>query len=277
MEDRPLVSVVIPTFNSERYIGKCLQSVRNQTYDNIEIIVVDKSSEDKTVEIAKKYQAKIFHFEYVVDKTTQIQRNIGISKAEGEYLFSMDSDFELTPKVVEESLEVISSDEKIGGVIIPKRSVGKSYWVNVRDFERSFYAGTEVESARFFRMDLVRKVGGYDGAVTCFEESTLPQKIEKFGHKVKARISSHLLHPEEDFSLIRWLKKKYWYGKSGGEYSLEKNYGKKRMRVFRRFRIFLKNKRFYSKPILAVSVLTLKFLEFFSVRLGFLKMKVRKG
>lgn len=277
MEDRPLVSVVIPTFNSEIYLGKCLQSVRNQTYDNIEIIEVDKNSEDRTVEIAKKYQAKIFHFGYVVDKTTQIQRNIGISKAEGEYLFSMDSDFELTPKVVEECLAVISSDEKIGGVIIPERSVEKLYWVKVRDFERSFYAGTEVESARFFRMDLVRKVGGYDREVTCFEESILPQKIEKFGYDVKARISAHILHHEGDFSLIRWLKKKYWYGKSGGKYLLQKNYGKKRMRVFRRFGIFLKNKRFYSKPILAVSVLTLKFLEFLAVRLGFLKMKVRKG
>lgn len=277
MEDKPLVSVVIPTFNSEKYIEKCLQSIRNQTYENIEIIVVDKSSEDRTVEIAKRYMAKIFRFEYVADQTTQIQRNIGISKAEGEYLFSMDSDFELTPKVVEECLAVISSDEKIGGIIIHERSVGNSYWVKVRDFERSFYAGTEVESARFFRIDLVRKVEGYDRAVTFFEESTLPQKIEKFGYDVKARISSHLLHHEDDFSFIRWLKKKYWYGECAGKYLLDKNYGKKRMSVFRRLGIFLENKRFYSKPILAVGVLTLKFLEYISVRLGFFFNVGKKG
>lgn len=55
---KPLVSVVIPTFNSEKYVEKCLQSVRNQTYDNIEIIVVDKNSKDRTVEIAEKYRDK---------------------------------------------------------------------------------------------------------------------------------------------------------------------------------------------------------------------------
>ena len=54
-----MVSVVIPTYNSERTLEKCLKSIVDQTYKNIEIIVVDKFSEDKTVEIAKSYGARI--------------------------------------------------------------------------------------------------------------------------------------------------------------------------------------------------------------------------
>ncbi|AEF97132.1 glycosyltransferase family 2 protein [Methanotorris igneus] len=55
-----LVSVIIPTYNSEKTIGICLESIKNQTYKNIEIIVVDKFSNDNTVEIAKKYTDKVF-------------------------------------------------------------------------------------------------------------------------------------------------------------------------------------------------------------------------
>ena len=54
-----MVSVVIPTYNSERTLEKCLKSIVDQTYKNIEIIIVDKFSEDKTVEIAKSYGARI--------------------------------------------------------------------------------------------------------------------------------------------------------------------------------------------------------------------------
>jgi len=47
-----------------------------------------------------------------------------------------------------------------------------------------------------------------------FEESTLPQKIEALGFNVRARINAEILHHEDDFSLLKWLKKKYYYGKT---------------------------------------------------------------
>ena len=56
----PLVSVVITTKNEEKNIENCLRSIRSQTFKNIELIVVDNFSEDKTAEIAKKYGAKVY-------------------------------------------------------------------------------------------------------------------------------------------------------------------------------------------------------------------------
>ncbi|MFH7873662.1 MAG: glycosyltransferase, partial [Candidatus Aenigmatarchaeota archaeon] len=49
---KPLVSIIIPTYNSEKTLAKCLESIKNQSYKNIEIIVVDRFSKDKTAEIA---------------------------------------------------------------------------------------------------------------------------------------------------------------------------------------------------------------------------------
>lgn len=264
-EEKPLISVVIPTFNSEKTIDICLRSIRMQTYPNIEVIVVDNYSGDMTREIAERYGARVILFMGNRSKA----KNMGASLARGEFILFVDSDMELTPNVVEECLETIKKDEGIGGVIIPERSIGRSFWVKVRDFERSFYANTEIESARFFRKELVLKVNGFDEDVVFFEESTLLQKVERLGYNVKARINAEILHHEENFSLWNWLKKKYYYGKTAKLYKLRyKGYASKQMSIFNRLLIFIKNKRFYSNPLLAMGVIILKFLEFSAITLG---------
>jgi hypothetical protein len=114
-------------------------------------------------------------------------------------------------------------------------------------------------------------VGGFDEDAVFFEESTLPQKIEGLGFNVKQRINAEVSHYETDFSLWKWLQKKFCYGKSALKYK-EKfgGYASKQMSLFYRFSIFLKNKRFYSKPLLALGVIILKLLEYFSAGLGYL-------
>ena len=272
--DKALVSIVIPTYNSEKTLSKCLKSIRNQTYKNIEIIVVDKNSRDKTVDIAKNYNAKVFQLN--VERAEA--KNFGLKNATGKYIFFVDSDMELTRDVIRECVDLIESNEKIGGVIIPEKSVGKSFWVKVRDFERSFYVGTEAESARFFRRDLAEEVGGFDEDIVFFEESTLPQKIGRLGYNVRARISANILHHEEDFSLPRWLRKKFYYGSSVAEYKKRYgNYATKQLGISYRLSIFLRDKKFYSKTVLAIGVLILKILEYCSVELGAFASKLKRS
>ena len=265
--NEPLVSVVIPTYNSEKTLAKCLESIKNQTYKNIEIIVVDNFSTDRTRNISSNYGCKVF----LLKSERTMAKNFGARKAKGKYVCFIDSDMELSEKVIEECVSLIELNEKVGGIIIPERSVGKSFWVKVRDFERSFYAGTEIESARFFRKELVDEVNGFDEDVTFFEESTLPQKIEKLGYDVRKRIVSPIFHIEDDFSIWKWLRKKYYYGKTFHRYKERyERTASRQTNIFYRLRIFLKNKRFYSQPLLAFGVIIIKLLEWFSVELGFL-------
>jgi len=265
MLNNDLVSIVIPTNNSEKTLAICLKSIKSQTYKNIEVVVVDNFSKDKTTESAKRANAKVYSLKAERGRA----KNLGIKKTRGRFICFIDSDMELTPNVIKECLN-LAKNQKVGGVIIPERSIGNSFWVKARDFERSFYSNTEIESGRFFRKDLVERVNGFDEDVISFEESTLPQKIEKMGYEVKARIKSEILHHEEDFSLWNWLKKKYYYGKSGFKYKKRyREYGGKQMSLYWRFGLFLKNRRFYSKPLLALGVLVLKSLEYFSSGLGY--------
>jgi glycosyltransferase involved in cell wall biosynthesis len=265
----PLVSVVIPTYNSEKTLAKCLESIRNQSYRNIEIIVVDKNSEDKTAEIAKDFGAMVIQSNVEMSEA----RNIGIqySDQNTKYIMFIDSDMELDSQVIEECVKVAESNPRIGGVVIPEISIGNSLVAKIRRYERSFYAGTEIEAARFFRKDLVEKVGGYDGSIIFYEDHTLPQKIEKLGYNVKLRISREIYHHEEDLTLIKHLKKKYYYGKTARKYITKyKDYAYKQVNFFKRFGLFLGDQRFYSNLSLALGVVILKLLEYFSAGLGFL-------
>ena len=98
----PRVSVIITTRNEERNIEKVLVSVKNQTYKDIEIIVVDNDSMDKTVEIAKRFTKRVYN----KGPERSAQRNLGVEKARGRYVLIVDADMELTSGVVESCVEI---------------------------------------------------------------------------------------------------------------------------------------------------------------------------
>ena len=265
--NNPLVSIIIPSYNSERTLPSCLESIKKQTYWNTETIVVDNFSTDRTLEIAQRYGAKVIQ----VSGERVRAKNIGLKHARGKYVLFIDADMELTQTVVEECVRLAEADPEIGGIIIPERSVGNNYWAKVRSFERNFYAGTLIESPRFFRRDLALKVGNFDEDIVFYEEATLPYKIERLGYNVRARINSYILHHEEGFSLVKWLKKKYYYGKTVRNYiSKYRRYARKQVSPLHRFTLFIKRKKFWQNPTLAIGITMLKTLEYIATRLGYL-------
>lgn len=88
------VSVIIPVFNSDSYIKKCLDSILNQTLDNIEVILIDDGSTDDSLQIIQQYSKKYSNIKYKSKKNEgqAIARNIGIEMATGEFICFVDSD-----------------------------------------------------------------------------------------------------------------------------------------------------------------------------------------
>ena len=89
------VSIIIPVYNTEKYLKKCLESVCNQTLKDIEIICINDCSTDNSLEILKEYSAKdnrIKIIDFKENKGAAVARNTGIDEAQGEYLGFVDSD-----------------------------------------------------------------------------------------------------------------------------------------------------------------------------------------
>ena len=94
MESTPLVSVIIPVYNVEIYLRECVDSVINQTYKNLEIILVNDGSTDSSGRICDEYagldnRVKVIHRQNGGPSKT---RNAGLKKATGKYIYFLDSD-----------------------------------------------------------------------------------------------------------------------------------------------------------------------------------------
>lgn len=90
----PKVSIIVPAYNTEKYISKCLESLVNQTLKEIEIILIDDGSKDNTLNIAKSFMEKDSRIK-IISQTNQKQgaaRNQGMRVAKGEYIGFVDSD-----------------------------------------------------------------------------------------------------------------------------------------------------------------------------------------
>lgn len=106
------ISIIIPIFNSEKYIEKCLESVLQQTYTDFEIICIDDGSTDNTWNILKKFKnldKRIVAFQ-TLNKGRSSARNFGMKVASGEYLAFLDSDDELEENALEILTENIASE-----------------------------------------------------------------------------------------------------------------------------------------------------------------------
>lgn len=89
----PTVTVVIATFNAQNTIGRCLESIKGQNYpkEKLDIVIVDGSSRDKTIEIVKKFTSRIFIIE-LSRQNAEYNKAVGVSKARGELLLMLDHD-----------------------------------------------------------------------------------------------------------------------------------------------------------------------------------------
>ena len=99
----PKVSIIIPVFNVENYLERCLKSVIAQTFKDIEIIIINDGSIDKSLEICKKFAESDKRIILINQKNSGVSaaRNTGIDIATGKYLSFVDSDDFITPDMIE--------------------------------------------------------------------------------------------------------------------------------------------------------------------------------
>lgn len=126
-ERTPLISVIIPAYNAEKYLAECLESVKNQTFSDFEVIIVNDASTDSTAEIAQSFAAQdprfnLLHLSHTMGPSAS--RNAGVEKASGEYLVFQDSDDCLYPQALEFMVKTLSDcDVEIARIDFVRKSI----------------------------------------------------------------------------------------------------------------------------------------------------------
>lgn len=266
----PLVSVIVPTKNSSRTLASCLESIKNQTYKNTEIIVVDNFSTDTTSEIAAVFTDKFF--ECGPERSAQV--NFGVSVAQGEYVYKVDSDFLLDSHIIEQCIQKI--DAGADAVVVHNTPDERISWIaKVRKFEVDMYKyDITHSSARFVKKNVYQAIGGFNTNITAGEDYDFQNKLNRAGYKTEF-VAAEALHIGEPTNFWKHLKKYYEYGRDFVHYEQEnKKESKKQLSFFRG--VYRKNwKKFMLHPLQSSIFFFYNICKFSAGTLGYISSKIK--
>jgi GT2 family glycosyltransferase len=261
---KPWVSIIIPTKDSEDTIESCLKSINAQTYSNIETIVVDNYSRDKTVAIAKSYGAKVFF----QGPERAVQMNFGVTNAKGKYVYRVDSDFVLDPEVVEEA---VARSEGFGydGILIHNTSDPTiSFWARVRKMERDSYRKDRTHVAvRFCKKQVFESICGFDADLVAGDDYDFQNRFVNGGYRI-GNIKAQETHIGEPRSVPEIFRKHYYYGRNILPF-IQKN-PRKALTQLSPARASVAASLFNSsnEPVLIAGFLLYQFLRYFAAAVG---------
>jgi len=260
------VSVIVPTFNSERFLKQCLRSIKEQSYPNIEVIVVDNFSKDRTRKIAEEYADLVL----LKGAERSAQVNFGVKHAHGKYVYRVDSDFIVEPNVIEEA---VSKCEEQGYDAVEIHNTSDptvSFWSRVRKIERDCYRDDKLNiGARFAKKEAFETVKGFDETLIAAEDYDFHNRLLDNGFAI-GQIKAQEIHLGEPKSLSEIARKHYFYGKTIQNYikrnpaRAAKQFSPMRLGYSKYLSEFLRN------PILSTGLFLYQFVRYSATTIGFL-------
>lgn len=200
----PLVTLIIPIYNAERYLRRCLDSVIGQSFTDMEVLLLNDGSHDKSLDICQEYEEKDIRFRVIDKENSGVSdtRNLGMRLARGKYLQFMDSDDWLTPDATESLVEaaeegdcdlVIADFYRVSGKrYLEKRHIEKEYVMSRKEFAMEmaddpadFYYG--VMWNKLYRRSVVVGHGLYcDASMNWCEDFLFNLHFIRYGERFRA-------------------------------------------------------------------------------------------
>jgi glycosyltransferase involved in cell wall biosynthesis len=188
----PLISVIIPTYNSAPYLPEALDSVLSQTHTRIEVLVIDDGSTDNTAAVMAGYTDRTVYMRQAQSGPSKA-RNRGIEEAKGEYTAFLDADDTWLPSKLENQLRILQQDPEAG--LVYSRSVdfhdrtGKELRVYPREIHSGMLFDLLLASPLFglpsviVRTRILKELGGFDEGLTTAEDTHLYLRIAR-NHRI---------------------------------------------------------------------------------------------
>jgi glycosyltransferase involved in cell wall biosynthesis len=217
--DWPALSVVVCAYNEERYLGDCLESLLHLDYPNLDVVICDDGSTDRTLEIASRYPFRIQALEH---KGLSAARNAGLEVARGDLIAYLDADAACDPDwPYHLALSFESGVDATGGPNLPVPSAGFAervvayspggpMQVLITDDRAEHVVGANMA----FRRTTLRDLGGFDVAYTSAgDDVDICWRLLDAGHEIGFAHAAQVWHHRRD-SLGRYLRQQRGYGRS---------------------------------------------------------------
>lgn len=187
-----LISVIVTAYKNPKNLERALRSVVNQTYRNIEILVIDGGNLKENEDVVKKFDdERIVYYGVEKDRGVQHARNLGMRIAKGEYLAYLDEDDEWDPTKLEKQVKEFDDPNVALVICWSKIKVEKGWFVDktlrypeYEDLLRSFNLSST--SAYLIRKDVLREVGGWDELIRGMHEYDIALKLAKKRYKISS-------------------------------------------------------------------------------------------
>lgn len=189
--NNPLVSVIIPAYNRGHLIRKAVDSVLNQTYDNIEIIIVDDCSTDNTKEVILNIDDhRVKYLKNETNSGPSYSRNFGIKHSVGDYIAFLDSDDEYYPSKIRKQIDYLLNQDDQNCVIYcgvefydyeTRNNIGSNIVRKniVENFKSGNYFLTPPMVTVFMSKTIIQEVGGFDDRLFANEDTELAIKLSR--------------------------------------------------------------------------------------------------
>lgn len=268
MIKKPLVSIILFTYNAEKYIEDNLKSMHAQKFEDYEILMVDKFSTDRTQEIAKKFP-KVKVLNAPIERCTQV--NFGVKRAAGKYVFITGVDILYHPDYLSKAVEKCEKED-FDAIYTSVVTKNDSFFGKCKALERLCYVGDDAhESARFVKRDVFLVLNGYDENLVAGEDYDFQRRLNKGGYKTGRVDVIAEYHLGEEESIGHIVRRSYYYGKTFYNY-FKKNKGSEsvmqmspiRGSYFKHWKIWLKD------PVHTLGFVFYKFLQYFFAAFGLL-------
>lgn len=187
-----IVSVIIPTYNRANLVGRAIKSVLEQTFKNIELLVIDDGSDDDTEKVVKNFDSEaIKYIQHEENKGAAVARNTGIENARGEYVAFLDSGDEWFPQKLEKQVSVLKKKKDVGIVYVGTIYFDERYNDNLLEIVIPKYKGMVYRklleknivcggcSSVLIRKQCFEYVGGFDSEFPAAQDWDMWIRIAK--------------------------------------------------------------------------------------------------
>jgi glycosyltransferase involved in cell wall biosynthesis len=174
---KPLVTIAIPAFNAQKHIEQCVQSALGQTWDALEVIIVDDGSTDATLQLLKNFGSKI----KIISQDHgggSCARNRALAAASGEWIQFLDSDDYLLPDKILTQIEQASADAEVlyGEILVEENGTAPSPLCINRNadlWEQWFSWQLPQTGGALWRTQALKKIGGWNEKLACCQDNEL--------------------------------------------------------------------------------------------------------